>query len=73
VNNRQDRWNIPECCDMSTRRSGVGQRPRVLAESRGSLPPQNSAGLRKLCGPIVIESDADGSVWARFDLHPRRS
>jgi hypothetical protein len=28
------------------------------------------AALRKLCGPIVVESD-DGSVWARFAaLHP---
>lgn len=29
------------------------------------------AALRKLCGRIVVESDDDGSVWARFDtLHP---
>jgi hypothetical protein len=41
---------------------GLDGDPRAAIRAR--------AILRKLCGPIVIESDADGSVWARFELHP---
>jgi hypothetical protein len=26
--------------------------------------------LRKLCGTIVLESEKDGSLWARYDLQP---
>ena len=41
---------------------GLDGDPRAANKAR--------AILRKLCGPILVESDADGSVWARFDLHP---
>ena len=41
---------------------GLDGDPRAAMRAR--------AILRKLCGPIVIESDEDGSVWARFELRP---
>ena len=41
---------------------GLDGDPRAALKAR--------ALLRKLCGPILVESDPDGSVWARFDLQP---
>src|SRR5204863_9144773 len=54
------------------RRSGrtVSRADRARTRWRSASSSQVRGILRKLCGPIVIESDEDGSVWARFDLHP---